>query len=115
MSRAPTVGAVLCGGRSTRMGRDKATLPVAGRAMAHWVADAMSALDLQAVVALGARAEVGLPIVDDEPGVSGPMAALLAGLRTHAPATDERRRADRVVRMPDRTRRAQSGSVRQLA
>ena len=77
------IGAVLCGGRSTRMGRDKATLEVAGRPMAQWVARAMAEAGLDPVVALGARAEVGLPVVADAAGIEGPLAALVAGLRGH--------------------------------
>ena len=37
-------GAILAGGRSRRLGRDKATLPIAGRPLAHWVKAAISPL-----------------------------------------------------------------------
>ena len=36
--------AVLAGGRSRRLGRDKASLPLGGRPLAHWVAAAVSPL-----------------------------------------------------------------------
>ncbi|HJR26495.1 MAG TPA: NTP transferase domain-containing protein, partial [Acidimicrobiales bacterium] len=39
----PFTGVVLCGGRSTRMGRDKALLELHGVPMARRVADALTA------------------------------------------------------------------------
>jgi molybdopterin-guanine dinucleotide biosynthesis protein A len=77
-------GAVLTGGRSTRMGRDKALLVVDGQPMAVRAADALAAAgaaevftvggDLDGLAALGldARAE-------PRPG-EGPLAGLLAAL-----------------------------------
>ncbi len=37
-------GAILAGGRSRRLGRDKATIPLAGKPLAHWVGYALSPL-----------------------------------------------------------------------
>jgi molybdopterin-guanine dinucleotide biosynthesis protein A len=82
---AVVVGAVLCGGRSTRMGRDKATLDVDGVPMAGRVAAALRAAGCAAVVAIGgdplALAPVGLDVVgDDHPG-EGPLGGILTALR----------------------------------
>ena len=46
-------GAVLTGGRSSRMGRDKATLPVDGVPMAARVADALRRAGAEPVLAVG--------------------------------------------------------------
>ena len=68
-------GAVLCGGASSRMGRDKATMDLRGRPMAQWVVDAMKDAGATTVVALGDRPDLELPVlVDREPG-SGPLGA----------------------------------------
>lgn len=78
-------GAVLCGGASSRMGRDKALLPVDGVAMAARVAEALRTAGADAVYAVGGDAAglrgVGLTVVaDDEPG-AGPFPATLSALR----------------------------------
>lgn len=81
------IGAVLCGGRSTRMGTDKATMVVAGRPMASWVAGALRAGGADDIVALGGSPAVealGFEVVHDRPGMEGPLAALVAGLGSHA-------------------------------
>ncbi len=79
-----TVGAVLCGGLSSRMGQDKASLDLGGRPMGSWVATAMRDAGLARVVALGGSAELGLEVVADPPEMAGtgPLAALIAGLRS---------------------------------
>lgn len=75
-------GAVLCGGRSTRMGADKAVLTAAGKPMATWVGDAMVAAGIHPVVALGGRPPAGFRIIADEhPEGTGPLAAIIGGLR----------------------------------
>src|SRR5688500_8636208 len=78
-------GAVLCGGSSSRMGRDKATLEVRGVAMAGRVAAALRDAGAAEVVAVGGDAaalrRIGLDVVpDDEPG-AGPFPATLTALR----------------------------------
>lgn len=83
-------GAVLCGGASRRMGRDKAVIAVDGRSLAGRVADAIDEAGADAVVAVGgdeaALAAEGLTVVaDDEPG-AGPLAGILGGLAHHGTA-----------------------------
>ena len=80
-------GAVLCGGASRRMGRDKAVIAVGGRSLARRVADAIDGAGADAVVAVGGDAAAltaeGLTVVaDDEPG-AGPLAGILVGLAHH--------------------------------
>lgn len=81
----PFCGAVLCGGASRRMGRDKALLPVEGIAMAVRVADGLARAGAVDVFAVGGDADaltrLGLRVVaDDEPG-DGPFPATLTALR----------------------------------
>lgn len=78
-------GAVLCGGASRRMGRDKALLPVDGRAMAARVAEALAAAGADEVLAVGgdgpALVALGLDHrPDDHPG-DGPLPATITALR----------------------------------
>lgn len=91
------VGAVLCGGASRRMGRDKALVPVDGVALARRVADALVAGGCTSVLAVGgdgpALAALGLvPVPDRWPG-EGP----LGGLATALAAVGE---GDRLVLAP---------------
>ncbi|HMJ77824.1 MAG TPA: molybdenum cofactor guanylyltransferase [Iamia sp.] len=83
------VGAVLCGGASRRMGRDKALVPIEGVALARRVADALVAGGCARVLAVGGDATrlaaLGLePVPDRWPG-EGP----LGGLATALGAADE--------------------------
>lgn len=77
-------GAVLCGGASRRMGRDKALVSVDGRALALRVADALRAAGAEPVLAVGgdleALAAVGLPGVPDEEPGAGPLTGILTAL-----------------------------------
>jgi molybdopterin-guanine dinucleotide biosynthesis protein A/rhodanese-related sulfurtransferase len=85
VTTAPFAGAVLCGGRSTRMGQDKALLPIEGRAMAVRVAAALRAAGAAAVVAIGgdlaALAALGLDGQPDDEPDGGPFPATLQALR----------------------------------
>lgn len=79
------VGAVLCGGESRRMGRDKALIEIDGTAMASRVAAELRRAGATSVVALGGDAPalraLGLTVVrDDHPG-EGPLAAVVGLLR----------------------------------
>ena len=83
-------GAVLCGGASSRMGIDKATIPVGGVAMARRVADALVAAGCSPVSAIGGDAaelvRLGLDcVVDQHPG-DGPLGGIITALALHAPA-----------------------------
>ncbi len=78
--RAP-LGAILAGGASTRMGRDKALVPLAGRTMLEWVASALAPV-CDAVIVVGRTEPVaGLRAVPD-PGTPhlGPLSGLVAAL-----------------------------------
>ncbi|HEX6424986.1 MAG TPA: NTP transferase domain-containing protein [Acidimicrobiales bacterium] len=77
-------GAVLCGGASRRMGRDKALIEIDGRPLAVRVADAVGAAGAGTVVAVGgdlaALRAAGLAAVpDDEPG-AGPLVGVVTAL-----------------------------------
>lgn len=78
------VGAVLCGGRSTRMGADKALLPVAGVPMVRRVADALVAGGCDTVLAIGgdedALVALGLEVRADRWPGEGPMAGVRLAL-----------------------------------
>jgi molybdopterin-guanine dinucleotide biosynthesis protein A len=76
-------GAVLVGGASTRMGRDKATLPVQGIAMAERVARVLASC-LERVTIIG-RPDTpplaGFPFVADTHAQRAPIVGLCAALR----------------------------------
>jgi molybdopterin-guanine dinucleotide biosynthesis protein A len=78
-------GAVLCGGASRRMGRDKALVEVDGRALALRVADALRRAGADPVTAVGgdlpALAALGLAGVPDEAPGEGPLTGVLTALR----------------------------------
>lgn len=85
MGAASFSGAVLCGGKSRRMGRDKALLHVAGHPMAERVAGALRDAGASEIYAVGgqaaALAPLGLAVVpDDHPG-DGPFPATMTALR----------------------------------
>lgn len=82
-------GVVLAGGRSSRMGSDKALVEVDGVAMARRVADALAAGGCDPVWCQGgdapALALVGLAVRADDVAHRGPLAAVAAALRAAAP------------------------------
>jgi molybdopterin-guanine dinucleotide biosynthesis protein A len=86
---ATFAAAVLCGGRSSRMGTDKALLEIEGVALARRVADALAAAGASAVVAVGGDAPAlrdrGLTVVPDEHPGEGPLGGVLTALHTAAP------------------------------
>jgi molybdenum cofactor guanylyltransferase len=79
-------GAVLCGGRSRRMGTDKALLPIDGEPMAKRVATALEAAGATQVIAVGgdaaALAGLGLSTVPDVDPMSGngPLVGIVTAL-----------------------------------
>ena len=87
---AVPIGAVLCGGASTRMGVDKATMRVGGVAMARRVADALIDAGCTKVVAIGGNAtelaRLGLDRIDDEFPGEGPLGGVLTALALGSPA-----------------------------
>lgn len=74
------LGAILVGGKSRRMGSDKALVSVQGRPMITRVADALAVLDR--VVAVGRNGTLeGIPCLPDvRRDVRGPLAGLLTAL-----------------------------------
>jgi molybdenum cofactor guanylyltransferase len=87
---AAPIGAVLCGGASRRMGLDKATIQLAGVAMARRIADTLEAAGCSRVVAIGGEMaslrDLGLEYVDDEFPGEGPLGGVLTALAVAAPA-----------------------------
>lgn len=83
-----TTGIILCGGRSTRMGRDKAALPFGGETLlARVVRLVAEAVDHVIVVGHTTQALPGhVRVEHDEVEGLGPLAGLARGLR--ASATD---------------------------
>lgn len=79
-------GVVLCGGASSRMGRDKALVVVDGRALARRVADALAAAGATSVTAVGGDASalgaLGLAVRPDEWPGEGPLGGLVTALDT---------------------------------
>jgi molybdopterin-guanine dinucleotide biosynthesis protein A len=79
-------GVILAGGSSRRMGRDKGSLPIDGRASLQRVAEAVSGVCAELVIASGPNPRLSLPglrpiWVPDPPGTSGPLAGIVAGLQ----------------------------------
>jgi molybdenum cofactor guanylyltransferase len=74
-------GFVLAGGRSSRMGRDKALAELAGRPLIAWAVDALKEAGLGAKIA-GARGELGnfAEVIPDREANAGPMAGVCAAL-----------------------------------
>ncbi|MEM8923753.1 MAG: molybdenum cofactor guanylyltransferase [Actinomycetota bacterium] len=79
----PVSGAVLCGGRSSRFGTDKALADAAGVPMGLRVANAMRHTGADPVVAVGgtAGAALGLITVPDRHPDQGPLGGLATVLR----------------------------------
>ncbi len=81
---------MLTGGRSTRMGTDKALLEIDGVAMAVRVADALRAAGAGAIVSVGGDAAalraLGLDHVPDDDPDGGPLAGVVTALAHSAAA-----------------------------
>ncbi|HCL64069.1 MAG TPA: molybdenum cofactor guanylyltransferase MobA [Rhizobium sp.] len=92
MNQAAPPAIILAGGLSRRMGRDKATLALAGRPMIAYVTERVrpqvSSLAINAPEQFAGG--LGLPLVPDTiAGHQGPLAGVLAGLR-HAATLEQR-------------------------
>lgn len=74
---------ILTGGRSRRMGADKAALDWAGARAVDLLADIARTLGAAAIVSAGAR-DYGLPIAAENPPGGGPVAGVMAGARALA-------------------------------
>jgi molybdenum cofactor guanylyltransferase len=88
--REAIAGAILAGGRNSRMGRDKALLPLNGQPMIQHVAAAMCAV-IANVCIVSDRPEpyrfLNLPVIPDRTKDAGPLAGVHAALATlDAPA-----------------------------
>ncbi|MFO1491766.1 MAG: NTP transferase domain-containing protein [Kiritimatiellia bacterium] len=91
MTVPPIYGLVLTGGRSSRMGRDKAALEYGGRAQADRAFDLLSGFCERTFVSARAdQAELpgraGRPQIHDVIENGGPAAGILSALRTHPDA-----------------------------
>jgi len=79
------VGLILAGGRSSRMGRDKALIPLGGTALVQRTVDRLR--PQVAALAISANGDprlfdfLGLPVLPDATPGAGPMSGLAAGLR----------------------------------
>jgi molybdopterin-guanine dinucleotide biosynthesis protein A len=80
-------GFVLAGGQSSRMGRDKALVELAGRPLIEWALAGLHGAGLTARIA-GAKADLSAfaPVVPDETADAGPLAGVCAAL--HATAAE---------------------------
>lgn len=72
--------AVLAGGESRRMGRDKALIDVEGRPLALHVADRLRACSDDVFVV--AKRDLGFPVVIDESDLQTPLAGIVTALRS---------------------------------
>lgn len=73
------IGVILAGGRSSRMGVDKATFAVGGRPMLDWVREALDRACERVVIAGRDEAPDGVEAIPDEgDGPQGPLAGLVA-------------------------------------
>lgn len=79
----PVTGIVLAGGRSRRMGADKALSVLAGRTLLDWVLAALEPVTASRLVVTRTPAglgDVGVPVVRDRLPARGPLTGLHAGL-----------------------------------
>jgi molybdopterin-guanine dinucleotide biosynthesis protein A len=77
------IAAVLAGGRSRRMGRAKAVVPLGGRALVCWPLAAAARAGLEAVVVAKPGSELpelGVPVWHEREGISHPLAGLVCAL-----------------------------------
>lgn len=83
-----TIGAILAGGQSSRMGQDKALLPLRGQPMIVHIAETMQTVfDHVCIVSDRSTSyqSFGLPIIPDRVKNAGPMGGIQAALHTYHP------------------------------
>ncbi len=76
-------GAILAGGYSRRLGRDKASLPLRGKPLARWVAEALDPVAPECWLITNhplTHLALGLPLVTDLCPFQGPAGGLLTAL-----------------------------------
>jgi len=76
-------GAILAGGRSRRLGRDKVALPLAGKPLALWVAEALQPWVSECWLVTNqplAHLSLGLPLITDLRPGQGPLGGLETAL-----------------------------------
>ena len=75
-------GFVLTGGRSSRMGQDKALLPFRGRTLAAWMAEMVKGIcgEVSLVGSQQKHSGLGFPVIEDVFPGSGPLAGIHAAL-----------------------------------
>lgn len=86
--RSDVLGAILAGGKSTRMGTEKALLPLKGRPMIQYVSDALSSLFSEVVVVGGSKdtySFLELEVVSDVFEGCGPLGGIQAALNRARP------------------------------
>lgn len=81
MPPQPLTGVVLAGGRSSRMGEDKALLRVGGRRLVDLAVGVLTAVCTEVIVAAGDRKlpDLAVPQISDS-GADGPVGGILAAL-----------------------------------
>ncbi len=80
---AGVTGAILAGGESRRLGRDKATLRLGGLPLAHWVARALAPAVAELLLVtnhLQEHLSLNLPLVSDLVPLQGPLGGLATAL-----------------------------------
>lgn len=78
-------GIILAGGKSTRMGREKALLEVRGKKIIEIIVDLINPLFEHKMISTNSPSEfsyLGLPIVEDEFRYAGPLAGIHAALKS---------------------------------
>jgi len=80
---AGVTGAILAGGESRRLGRDKATLLLGGKPLAHWVAEALAPAVTELWLVTNhpqTHLALNLPLVTDLVPFQGPLGGLATAL-----------------------------------
>lgn len=87
------LGVILCGGASRRMGVDKATLPYAGRALWHQIAERLAPQVAQLAISVSAtqppQVFAPVPCIEDTQFNCGPLAGIASSFESPAWQTFE--------------------------